>query len=146
MSAAKGTRPSGLRPWRPGQSGNPGGRPKIVAEVVSLARQYAPEAIAKLVNLMRSAPKAETRLAAALALLDRGFGRAPAHDSPLVAVNIGGPPPPGGATLTPEEAYAALLRTTSLADTEAIIGRMERPKAALAAPPDAEGPGGGETT
>ena len=41
-------------PWRPGQSGNPSGRPKVVAEVRDLARKHAPEAIATLVGIMRN--------------------------------------------------------------------------------------------
>jgi hypothetical protein len=62
--------------FQKGTSGNPGGRPKTSPEVVELARKHSPEAIAKLVEIMRSetAPIAEQR-ACALALLDRGYGR-----------------------------------------------------------------------
>lgn len=60
--------------FQKGQSGNPGGRPKEDAEVKSLARATGPEAIDKLVELMRGDDR-RTALAAAQALLDRGFGK-----------------------------------------------------------------------
>lgn len=60
--------------FQKGQSGNPGGRPKEDSEVKALARATGPEAIDKLVELMRGEDK-RTALAAAQALLDRGFGK-----------------------------------------------------------------------
>lgn len=57
-----------------GQSGNPGGRPKGVAEVRDLARQHAPEAIERLVKIMRDGED-RAAIAAASILLDRGFGK-----------------------------------------------------------------------
>ena len=36
------------KPFRKGQSGNPGGRPKVVAEVKELAREHTAEAIETL--------------------------------------------------------------------------------------------------
>ncbi len=71
--------------WKKGQSGNPGGRPKEVAEVRELSRQYTDEAIQTLVTLMQSAKVERTRLAAASELLDRGYGRPPQ------AIDLGGP-------------------------------------------------------
>lgn len=57
-----------------GQSGNPGGRPKECAKVKALAREYGPEAIEKLVALMRGEDLRVAK-AAADSLLDRGFGK-----------------------------------------------------------------------
>src|SRR5262249_59370473 len=58
------------KPFQKGQSGNPGGRPKVVAEVKELAREHAAEAIRTLVSIMtnsKSPPAA--RVSAANALL-----------------------------------------------------------------------------
>ena len=63
------------RPFKKGQSGNPGGRPKVVAEIRQLARERGPEAIAALVKVMTEGKSEAARVAAATALLDRGWGR-----------------------------------------------------------------------
>lgn len=60
--------------FAPGQSGNPGGRPKENAEVKELARSHGVEAITRLVELMRG-EDVKTAKAAADSLLDRGFGK-----------------------------------------------------------------------
>lgn len=63
-------------PFKPGQSGNPGGRPKELNEVRDMARRHTVAAINTLVRLMREADKDSVRCAAACALLDRGYGKA----------------------------------------------------------------------
>ena len=60
----------------PGQSGNPGGRPKDEHRVSELARSYTVEAIDTLVDLMRRGKDERVRGTAAQALLDRGWGKA----------------------------------------------------------------------
>ena len=63
-------------PFQPGQSGNPGGRPKEVGEVRALARQYTAKAIKTLAAIMADeSARGSERVAAAVALLDRGFGK-----------------------------------------------------------------------
>ena len=62
--------------FAPGQSGNPGGRPKDEHRVAELARSYTLEAIDTLVELMRDGKDERVRGTAAQALLDRGWGKA----------------------------------------------------------------------
>ena len=58
-----------------GVSGNPGGRPRIVADVQALARQHSASAIAVLAEVMTDEDQpAVARVAAAKAMLDRGYG------------------------------------------------------------------------
>ncbi len=65
----------GLKPWRPGQSGNPAGRPRAVLAVRDLAREHTTEAVEKLVHLMRHAESEQVQHAAAESLLSRGWGK-----------------------------------------------------------------------
>jgi hypothetical protein len=57
-----------------GVCGNAGGRPVVAIEVKELARQHGAAAIARLACLMHSSDP-QTCIAAAKALLDRGFGK-----------------------------------------------------------------------
>lgn len=82
-AATKAKRPPASLPaarsdgrWVKGQSGNPGGRAKLVGHVREAAKQYTAEAIETLAAIMRDggAPHA-SRAAAAQALLDRAWGK-----------------------------------------------------------------------
>jgi hypothetical protein len=63
------------RPFKKGESGNPGGRPKVTAELRALARVHAPDAIKELVRLAIKAKNETARVAAIRELLDRGYGK-----------------------------------------------------------------------
>jgi hypothetical protein len=65
-------RKCGGRPFRAGMSGNPGGRPKVIAEVRDLARQHTRKAIGTLVKVMQSGESDSPELAAALAFVRKG--------------------------------------------------------------------------
>jgi hypothetical protein len=73
MSNAPTRRQNGT--YLPGVSGNPSGMSRALVEVTDLARQYAPEAIAALVQIATGGESESARVAAATALLDRGYGR-----------------------------------------------------------------------
>ena len=72
-------------PFEKGKSGNPGGRPKEVAEVRELAKKHGPAAIERLVKLMTSENE-RTAVAACEAILNRGYGR------PAQSVTVAGDP------------------------------------------------------
>ena len=75
--ALRAKRLANLRPpWRPGISGNPSGRSKHNVDLQQLARDRTVDAIGTLINVMRNANAASAaRVSAAIALLDRGWGR-----------------------------------------------------------------------
>ena len=75
--------PGARPPWKPGESGNLSGRPKLPPEIAKRLNELTPEAIERLAFWMRSTnPKAS--VAATVALLDRGLGK------PAQSVDIGG--------------------------------------------------------
>lgn len=60
--------------WKPGQSGNPKGRAPPAVDIGELARKHGPRCIDVVARLLVDKDR-KLRLAAAVALLDRGFGR-----------------------------------------------------------------------
>ncbi len=61
--------------WVKGISANPGGRSKKLAEVKELAQAHTADAIKALAAICKSGISESARVAAAVALLDRGHGK-----------------------------------------------------------------------
>ena len=77
MARPKGSGPTPSS-FKPGQSGNPGGRPAVVKEVRELAQRYTVQAIETLASIMQDPEEhASARVHAADIILNRGHGKAP---------------------------------------------------------------------
>lgn len=105
--------------WKPGQSGNPSGRPKLLEQVRDLARTHTEDAIKTLADLMNDpTERGVVRVAAAEALLDRAWGR------PTQAVEASGP---GGGPL--QLAGVLILPPEEPTPAEKALQRDEEPAA-----------------
>ena len=91
-------------PFQPGQSGNPGGRPKVIHEVRELAQRHCTAAIERLAQAMLN-PDDRVAVAAATALLDRAVGK------PTQATELSGP---GGESLGPVFSNNEIARRIAL--------------------------------
>jgi hypothetical protein len=104
--------------FKPGQSGNPGGKPKAIIEVAQAAREKTASAIETLNTIMID-PKAtaSARVSAAVAILERGWGKAPQTidlrrttelgnltDDELIAIAAGDVAAPNGGGIAPATA------------------------------------------
>ena len=99
------------RPFQPGVSGNPGGRPKGVVSRIREQTNDGAELVDFLVQVVRDETEpTRVRIEAAGELLDRGFGRAP------IAAGV-------EVTVTAEHSLMALARRLSAADMEAVRAR-----------------------
>lgn len=100
--------------FEPGKSGNPGGRGKFLPYIRELAREQSEIAITTLANICRDeATPPAARVAAASALLDRGYGK------PTQYVEDGKNPLD---TLTEDEQQTLLNALQSLTGSEEDVG------------------------
>lgn len=74
--------PKGLKPFQPGQSGNPSGRSREIAEVEALARSKSAQAVIELMRIAKGRGLAAVR--AAETVLAYGLGR-PQHQVSITA-------------------------------------------------------------
>src|SRR5690348_4254567 len=74
-----------------GQSGNPHGRPKTKTDIVALAKAATPEAFAVLKKAMRQEKDLKVAVHAALAILERAWGKVKVVQSVEMTGKDGGP-------------------------------------------------------
>ena len=130
--------------FKPGQSGNPGGRPKtmipvlrdgktVMMSVAELAREHTEDCIKALVAVMGAGANADRNQAAKL-LLEFGWGK-PKQSVELTGAN-------GGPVRTADDSAASLgrLSVDELRQLEAIRAKLSAP----ADDGDPEGAGGAE--
>lgn len=114
------------RPFKKGRSGNPTGRPKgtKTVDIRELAKQYGPATIDILFSIAQNgrAPSA-ARVSAAVALLDRGFGK------PTQPIGGDETVPPVAISAEERRAEAAALVREAFAEV------VSRRAAAVAEPP-----------
>lgn len=67
-----------LKPFKPGQSGNPGGRSPIIKEIRTLAQSNGKEAFQRVLDLMMSDDE-RVALTAAQEVLNRAYGKPTQH-------------------------------------------------------------------
>lgn len=102
--------------FKPGQSGNPGGRPKADREVVALAREGSVRAIGRLIELIES-ENLRVAVSAANSVLDRAFGK------PTQPISGDEDKPPVGVAVQPTVEALAKLSAKDRAELRAIVGR-----------------------
>jgi hypothetical protein len=79
------TRHAGM--FKPGQSGNPSGRPKSDKTIRDLAKVHTEDALKTLAEIVNNPKSSDTaRVQACNAILDRGWGKAPQYTE---NVNVG---------------------------------------------------------
>lgn len=61
---------------RPGAGRKPGVPNRVTADIKALAQSFGPEAIEKLVQIVRESENDAAKISAIKELLDRGFGKA----------------------------------------------------------------------
>lgn len=64
--------------FKPGQTGNPGGRPKKTPEeldLIAACKAKTPDALAVMVKMMTDGEQEKNRLTAAMAIIERAYGK-----------------------------------------------------------------------
>ena len=67
------------KPFQPGKTGNPGGRPKKTEEertLEAMCKDKTPQALSTILHIMEEGEQERSRLSAAQYIIDRGWGKA----------------------------------------------------------------------
>jgi hypothetical protein len=95
------------RIWRPGVSGNPGGRTVAYAECQRLAREVSVESTERLIEIMRQRNDLRAAIVASEALYRRAWGSEPEKNAPKNPLE----------DMTPEQRRKRLLELLAYAET-----------------------------
>ncbi len=96
-----------------GQSGNPGGRPKLPEDIRILCQSKGREAIAVAVNLLNDREQpGQVRLRAAELILDRGWGKPIEYVDARMEAQL---------SLNPEDRQARILQMVELMRERALM-------------------------
>jgi hypothetical protein len=77
-NSKKTVRKAPPKAFKPGVSGNPAGRPKKTVEeldLIAACKSKTPDALAMIADIMTNGEKEQTRLSAALAIIERAYGK-----------------------------------------------------------------------
>lgn len=77
-NSSKSVRKAPPKAFKPGQSGNPGGRPKKTPQeldLIAACKAKTPEALAVITKIMQTGDKDSVRLAAAQSIIERAYGK-----------------------------------------------------------------------
>jgi hypothetical protein len=64
-----------LSRWKPGQSGNPGGKPRVLAEILAMGHSNTPAIMQRLIDAALHSADAAVWIPAAREVLNRTFGK-----------------------------------------------------------------------
>ena len=95
------------RMWKPGQSGNPGGRSASFAQCQALARSVSIESTEKLIEIMRTTRDERAAIVCSQELYRRAWGNAPEKSVPSNPLE----------NMTPEQRRKRLLELLAYAET-----------------------------
>lgn len=77
-NSKKTVRKAPPKAFKPGQSGNPSGRPKKTEQeldLIAACKAKTPSALAVIVDIMENGEKETSRLAAAQSIIERAYGK-----------------------------------------------------------------------